>query len=160
MELNFGPRGIIEIRDAKITFCNFEGRRGDYNEEGDRNFCLIIPTQEMADVLIEQGYNVKIRPPREEFDSPFMYLKVNVNFDGYRPPSIYATSGRNTRKLGPETVGELDRSRIMGVDMNISPFHWNKGGRSGTAAYLQSLVADLEVDSIVARFADEEYPTE
>ena len=60
MNLTITPRGILQIDDARITYKNFEGRGDKYNRQGDRNFVLIIPEENMAQELINQGWNVKI----------------------------------------------------------------------------------------------------
>ena len=51
MELTFAPRGVLQIDDARIIFRNFRGEGGKFNKEGDRNFALIIPNEEMAEAL-------------------------------------------------------------------------------------------------------------
>ena len=55
-----------------------------YNNEGDRNFSVIIPNEEIAEALKNDlneygvGWNVKIRAPKEEGEMPLMHLKVKV----------------------------------------------------------------------------------
>lgn len=165
MELNFAPRGIIEINDARICFRNFRGEGGKFNKEGDRNFAVIIPNQEMADALIEDtnqygvGWNVKIKAPREEGDEPFMYLPVKVKFNE-RGPAVYLQSGKNRVKLDEESVSMLDEIDIFNVDMDIRPYDDVINDKPFRSAYLQSILVRQEIDRFAARFAEEESPSE
>ena len=165
MELNFAPRGIIEINDARICFRNFRGEGGKFNKEGDRNFAVIIPKQEMADALIEDtnqygvGWNVKIKAPREEGDEPFMYLPVKVKFNE-RGPAVYLQSGKNRVKLDEESVSMLDEIDISNVDMDIRPYDDVINDKPFRSAYLQSILVRQEIDRFAARFAEEESPSE
>lgn len=43
MRLTFKPRGAIQLDGVKLIYRNFEGRGDQYNREGDRNFCVMIP---------------------------------------------------------------------------------------------------------------------
>lgn len=165
MELNFAPRGIIEINDARICFRNFRGEGGKFNKEGDRNFAVIIPNQEMADTLIEDtnqygvGWNVKIKAPREEGDEPFMYLPVKVKFNEHGP-AVYLQSGKNRVKLDEESVSMLDEIDISNVDMDIRPYDDVINDKPFRSAYLQSILVRQEIDRFAARFAEEESPSE
>ena len=165
MELNFAPRGIIEINDARICFRNFRGEGGKFNKEGDRNFAVIIPNQEMADTLIEDtnqygvGWNVKIKAPREEGDEPFMYLPVKVKFNE-RGPAVYLQSGKNRVKLDEESVSMLDEIDISNVDMDIRPYDDVINDKPFRSANLQSILVRQEIDRFAARFAEEESPSE
>lgn len=165
MELTFAPRGVLQIDDARIIFRNFRGEGGKYNKEGDRNFALIIPDEEMAEALQNDvneygaGWNVKIKPPREEGDEPFIYLPVKVKFN-QRGPIIYLQSGNNRVKLNEETVSMLDDIDIRSVDLDIRPYDDEINDKPFRAAYLQSMCVTQEIDRFAARFAQEEYPEE
>lgn len=155
MKLIEAPNGNLQIDNARIIYNNFKGKASQYNKEGDRNFCLIIDDENVADYLNEKGWNVKIKPPREEGEAPFMYLKVNVKFNG-RGPHVYLESNTKMTKLDEETVEILDNINIVSVDLDIRPYHWNQKGKDGEiinegiSAYLQSMKVVQELD----RFAE------
>lgn len=159
MELRFAPRGIIEIDDAKIVFRNFSGTPSQYNREGERNFAVVIPTQEQADQLIDDGWNVKIRAPREEGEEPFRYLPVKVKFNDWGP-LVKIVNGRNMVELNERSVGSLDRLNIISCDMDIRPYDWEMRGSTGRTAYLQKMYVKYQEDRFERRYAEEEYPEE
>jgi hypothetical protein len=153
MHVTFVPNGNIHIDDAKITYKNFAGEGTAFNREGDRNFSVIIDDQEIADALIEAGWNVKIKPPRDDQDTPFMHLPVKVKFNN-RGPSAYLKSGDAPKRvLTEETIGILDDVYIIGVDLDIRPYDWElPGGKTGRSAYLQSIYVEQEVDRFAGRY--------
>lgn len=152
MELTFAPRDILQIDDARIIHRNFEGRGSQYNREGDRNFSVVIPDQQMADELIARGWNVKIKDAREEGDDPFIFLPVKVSFNA-RGPLVYLQSGNNRVELNEETVKCLDDIDIISVDLDIRPYDWGPiNGKYGRSAYLQTIRVHQRID----RFAAEE----
>lgn len=159
MKINFGPKGILQIDEARIIYRNFSGAPSKFNREGDRNFAVVINDEEIKDALIEEGWNVKIKAPREEGDEPFMYLPVKVKFNE-RGPKVYLKSGKATNRLDEESIDCLDHIDIVSVDMDIRPYDWEVQGKTGRTAYLQSIWVTQEVDRFADRFAEEEYPEE
>lgn len=159
MKITFAPRGILQIDEARIIFRNFSGRGSKFNRDGDRNFAVVIPDQELADALMEEGWNVRIKPAREEGDSPFMYLPVKVKFND-RGPHVYLKTGTSLNKLDEETIGILDDVDIMNVDLDIRPYDWEVNDKTGRTAYLQSISVTQEVDRFYQRYAEEESPME
>lgn len=155
MELTFAPRGILQIDDARIVYRNFRGEASKYNREGDRNFALVIPNEEIADALTKEGWNVKVKPPRDEDDQPFMFLPVKIKFND-RGPSVYLVTGDRHNKLDEESIGLLDDIDIASASMDVRPYDWEVNGKTGRAAYLQSLEVIQEIDRFAARFVENE----
>lgn len=150
MDITFAPRNILQIDNARIVFRNFSGEASKYNREGDRNFALVIPNQEIADELASNGWNVKIKPPKEEGDEPFMFLPVKVKFNDIGP-AVYLKTGRRKNRLDEESVDILDNIRISNVNLDVRPYDWEVQGKTGRTAYLQSIEVIQEVD----RFAED-----
>lgn len=161
MEITFAPRGILQIDDAKIIFKNFEGRGDKFNREGDRNFSLLIEDPDTADALIREGWNVRIKPGRDEDEGPFMRLPVKIKFTDYGP-DVYLKTGDRVNKLDEESIACLDNIDILSVDMDIRPYDWEVNGRTGRTAYLQSIHVTQRIDRFAARYAtigdDEKLP--
>ena len=166
MNVTMTQRGIIQIDGARLIYRNFSGRGTQYNREGDRNFCIVIEDQETADMLLDAGYNVKIRQPREEGDTPFMYMKVNVKFHPKGSdlerlnPTACLITGRNRNMLDEESICCLDSIDIANVDLDLSGSNWNVQGRSGKSAYLSKIYVTQELDRFAMRYAEDEYPEE
>ena len=151
MHITFAPRGILQIDDARIIYRNFAGVGSKFNREGDRNFAVVIEDTETADALIKEGWNVKIKPPRDEDDTPFMTLPVKIKFND-RGPVVYLKTGETMNRLDEESVAILDNVDILGVDMDIRPFDWEVNGKTGRTAYLQSICVTQEVDRFAERY--------
>lgn len=166
------PGGYLEINDARIIWKNFSGAGDRFNREGDRNFNLVIPDQETCELLKNDknewgdSWNVKIKPPREDGDIPFMHMAVKVKFNG-RGPNVYLVpcskeeyvarlrAGNAPKKvpLTEDTIHCLDDIDILSVDMDIRPYDDKlPNGSTFRAAYLSGMCVYQRVD----RFAAEE----
>ena len=108
---------ILEIPNAHIFYRNFSGVEKKYNPAGNRNFCVEIPEDAMVDntplyqVLLEEGWNVRLMPPRNEGDAPMHYIQVNVSYKNY-PPNIWMIAGRRKTRLDEGSVDSLDYAEI------------------------------------------------
>lgn len=149
MHLTFAPNNILQIDEAKIIFRNFSGVGSKFNREGDRNFSVLIEDEDVANALADRDYNVKIKPPREDGDVPFMHLPVKVKFND-RGPRVFLKTGDRVNELDEESVSCLDDIDISSVDMDLRTYEWEVNGKTGRTVYLQSMHVIQEVD----RFAD------
>lgn len=158
-----GSRDILQIDDARIVYRNFRGEGSKFNRVGDRNFSLVIPDEEIKDLLVGLGFNVKIKAPREEGEAPFMHLQVKVKYsddpedvdeNGNRKgPSAYLTSGNNMVALNDKTIACLDDIEIACVNLDIRSYDWTMpNGTSGRSAYLQSINVIQNIDRFAAAY--------
>jgi hypothetical protein len=153
MELRF-TRNVLEITDARIIYRNFAGAGSKFNREGDRNFAVIIPNEELCEELTEAGWNVKIKPPRDEYEDPFMFLPVKIKFNN-RGPAAYVRSGDSVTRLNEDTIDMLDEIDIASVDLDLRPYDWEVNGKTGRTAYLQSINVTQNIDRFGAMYAEE-----
>ena len=153
MQVKF-RKDIVEIEDARIIYRNFEGVASKFNREGDRNFAVIVPNDEIKDILVEAGWNVKIKPPRDEEDTPFMFIPVKVKFNN-RGPAAYLRSGETVTRLNEETIGILDEIDIQSVSMDLRPYDWDVNGKTGRTAYLQAIDVIQNIDRFGDMYAQE-----
>jgi len=148
-------KNAVTIEGAQIIFRNFEGKEGQYNRKGDRNFAVIIPTEEFAEQLLRDGWNVKYLQPREEGDVPTPYLQISVNFHN-KPPRIVMITSTARTNLTEETVEVLDWADIATVDMIFNAYEWEVNGKSGVKAYLKTLYVTAEEDDLERKYAIQE----
>lgn len=155
----------VTIEGARIIFRNFSGKEGQYNREGDRNFAVVLP-DDIAQRMIEDGWNVKYLRAREEGETDTPYLTVSVNFRG-RPPRCVLITHRMVdgvmkpfkTQLPEEMVMMLDWADLSTVDLILNPYSWTVNGRSGVKAYLQAIYATVQQDELERKYADvEELP--
>lgn len=164
MEINFGPKGKLQIDDAQLIFLNFEGKESMYNRKGDRNFSIKITNFEDADLLHRKGWNVKVESGDADFvedlqregwnakyksnldpdDGPRMRLDVKVKYnrrdDGtVWGPEAFVWTGKRRNTLNEETIGSLDYIEQECVNLDITPSNWTVNGRSGRSAYLETI---------------------
>lgn len=150
--------GRLLIEDAEIRFRNFAGKEGMYNQEGARNFCVMLDPQ-LAEDLQRDNWNVKFLKAREEGEVPQAYLQVSVKYRGRdgnptRPPTIVMITSKGRTGLDEEECEILDWVDIAKADLIIRPFEWAMQGKSGVKAYLQSLYVTIEEDVLQLRYQD------
>lgn len=149
------------LENARLMFRNFSGAEGKYNREGDRDFCVVIDDPVLVDHLIDEGWNVKSLPPRDNDSDPTNYIRVKVAF-GRIPPNVYLVTKKNRTRLDENEVGQLDYAELKNVDLTIRPYSYEVNGRSGISAYLKTgyftLEEDVWADKYSYRDEEEEMP--
>lgn len=143
----------LAIENARILFRNFSGKPGRFNNEGNRNFCVVIEDSHLASALVRDGWNVRYLKPRSEDEEPQPYLQVAVRFDNFPPKIVLITSNGKTI-LEEGEVNILDWADIENVDLIINPSHYNVNGKEGIKAYLKSMYVTIEEDEFEQKYSD------
>lgn len=148
--------GNINIENAQLIFKNFQGKKKEYNEEGNRNFGVLLE-EEFAHQLEADGWNIRRLKPRpddpEEYRAP--WLSVKVRFNPY-PPTVVLINSRGRKKLDEQTIDMLDWSYIKSCDLIIRPYQYPAmGGRpAGISAYLKAIYVTIQEDTFAEKYAD------
>ena len=148
-------REVLNLEGVRIIWRNFKGKESAFNRRGDRNFCVVL-TQEIADQLKADGWNVKTKPARDEYEEPLYYLTVAVNYNNI-PPRVYLISSGKKQLLNEDTVGLVDDVEIETCDLVLSPYHWTVNGKSGIKAYLKTAYIVMVEDKFASKYNQVDY---
>ena len=149
----------ITFMDAQILFKNFAGEERKFNPAGNRNFCLVIEDEVQAQQMFEEGWNVRILPPRTDDEVAKHYIPVAISYrnnDSF-PVCVYIVDGNQRTLLNEDTIGRLDHADIATVDLTIRPRYWDDNGRTKIKAYLKTMYVTLNVDELDQRYASGDY---
>lgn len=135
-----GNKVRIEGAEVIPALKNFNGDK--FGPAGMRDFVIALDDEQAA-VLTQLGYHLFLFHTQDdegnEFDIP--ELKIRCRFDKY-PPEVYTVYGDEhgtITQITEDTVGELDNIRFLSCDISFTPYKWERGGKSGTTAYLRTM---------------------
>lgn len=145
----------LAIDNARIIFKNFTGKDDKFGREGDRSFSIVIEDDALAEQLANDGWNIKPLTPRDPDEKVNHFIKVKISFK-VRPPKIWLLTNHKRTLLDEDTIATLQYARIENADVVVSPWRWEVNGKTGIAAYLETLYAKIEDDPFADKYADYE----
>lgn len=154
------PQDAVVLEGVQIIFRNFVGRPGPFNQEGDRNFGVLL-SDDFAHRMTEDGWNVKWLEPREDVEdevAPQGWLPCFLKYHGrngpVRPPTVVLVTSRGRTNLGEDEVKLLDFADIVNVDLIVRPFAWEINNKTGVKAMVKSLFVTIEEDPLQQKYAE------
>lgn len=146
----------IQIEGARLVCRNFTGAKNDFNDEGNRNFGILLDEQ-LAEDLAKDGWSIKRFKPKpddpEQYAQP--WIKVKVKF-GKIPPIINLITSRGKTRLDEDTVDQLDWCRIANADVIVRPYNYPAmpGRPAGVSAYLKALYVTVQEDEFADKYSN------
>lgn len=144
----------LSLENVELIFKNLAGERRRYNDEGDRNFSVLLTDPEMAQEIKELGWNVRELRPLDEGDTPRWHLPVRVSYR-YFPPRVIVVKKHGKLYLDEDNVQMIDRSRVLSADVVLNPHNWEQDdGSTGVTAYLREMWVTLEESRFGDKYGD------
>ena len=168
---------VYNFPNCRTTYKNFEGRKNEYNDAGQKTFSIRISEEEAlhrfpmgydaygeivyGPGLIDQGLNVKPMPHREDEINPDWHLPVSIRYDPDFPsrnPGVTMistdTNGRPVHtSLNEFSIGLIDRADVIEYNVAVRIHNWKKNGKSGRKAYLRNMDVTVYQDCVEKRRA-------
>lgn len=164
----FGKKKLGNLTVENTRFFgrpNFAGEEDQFRDSS-RKFTIIVPNA-AADELRALGWNVKTKETDKEGnplpDGPVSHLKVKLNFTPNpehpndismeRGPDVWVIMGEDREKLNSRTVGILDRSRIVSLDLEVRGWEYDPEESPGEfSARLVQLVAVIQPSLLDSKY--------
>jgi hypothetical protein len=148
------------MENVRIIYRNFAGREGQFNQEGDRNFAVLLDDK-TAKQLEKDGWAVRwLKPrPNDEDQVRQPILPCSIKYRGrsgrqVRAPRIVMVTSRGRTNLTENEVEVLDWADIVNVDLIVRPHEWSVSGNTGIKAYVQSMYVTIREDELERKYAD------
>ena len=149
---------LIVIENTKFIFrTNFSGDPSrDYFGAETRKASIIIPDEEQALNMIDQGFNVKCTKPKpgeEEGFEPRYFVDIKVNYDSPWPPKIYLVSGdAEPLLLDEKSISMLDKCYVLNVNAVLNPSVNQRTGKASLYVRTMYVEQDVEEDPFAHRY--------
>lgn len=154
------PRNLWKVRDnarvddVRLAWPNLRGLPDDMDRKGGVRKTAIVLPPEVGQRMLEDGWNVKYKPPLEDGGDPLYYIRAKASWDFAAPKIWLVANGRRTL-LDEETVGEIDTAKIETVDVILSPYNWiNEDNEVGVTAYIKTMYVTISLDELEQKYAN------
>ena len=151
---------VENLTNRHIIYRNFSGKTSQYNKNGDLKFTMVIPDPSDAQKLANDGWNVKIKPPKNDGDEPFCTLDIRVRLDlNWAKPKIKQFTRHGSVWITEENIGNFDDAEFETVDLVLRQYAWeNPRGERGISAQLSEMYVKIAEGELEAKWAEEECP--
>ena len=153
---------IENLQNRNIIWRNFSGNKTQYNKNGNLKFTIVIDNPETAQKLAQYGWNVKIKPSKNDDGEVFCTLEVRVRLDlAFARPKIMQFTRAGRVQINEANIGNFDNAEFEVVDLVLRQYLWtNPAGENGVSAQLAEMYVKLREGELEAKWAEEEGPGE
>lgn len=151
--------GYLEFENADIltkSWRNFSGKNNKYDSH---RFFHISLTEEEANVLRKDGWNVREWNPTNPSEPTMWVLKVTIDYEigerypQYRPRIFKVREQKRPLLLSEDLLDDLDQKIFTLANVEIRPYDWKiQNGNSGRKAMLSSMFFKVAENSFGAKY--------
>lgn len=144
---------VVTVEGCRLLWPHLSGKAGRFNREGERGFTIVFDDADEVQKLIDEGYNVNIKAPREPGDEPFMKMTIKMAYTPKYRPQVWLNVNGQRKVLDENTCEAIDMLRSSNITNVIVQFHPNIYDNEfghGKSAWLDG----IEVFAIPSRFMD------
>ena len=153
---------IVSIENTRFIFrTNFSGDpdRDSFGSTA-RKANILIPDEEQALALRDEGFNVKQTKPREGEEEDYIpkyFVSISLNYDSEWPPTVYLVTGKNMPVLlDEESIGILDKIYVLNVDVVLNPYHNARTNRNSLYVKTMYVEQSVEDDPFAGKYLNRE----
>ncbi|MCC8049737.1 MAG: hypothetical protein LIP10_03630 [Clostridiales bacterium] len=162
-----------QIANINIENAEIMSRQGfDRDNFGKKSICVFLDmSPEDIQSLVDEGWNIHVTRPSENFPEPRHFLPVEIKYDvpeeyeNLQPRIYMYVEGRMDHRvtLNERTVSKLARSRIVNIDITIRG-RWIEDNPDTGDGHIKAYVSVMRVtiakpdDAFAEKYAEEEYP--
>ena len=152
---------IDNLTNRDIIYRNFSGKQTQFNRNGNMKFSIVIDPA-MAPKLQQEGWNVKVKPSKNDENEMFCTLEVRVRFDlSFAKPKIKQATAHSSVMLNENNIKNLDDAEIETAKVVLRQYAWtNPSGEHGISAQLSEMYVKLQEGVLEELWAEEEGPGE
>ena len=152
---------LLTIEGVEFIYnTNFAGEaRPPYDKAGERYFNARIPSDEQAEIMARDGWNVKWTKPSKTATQdiidqhvPVPYLTVAVGFK-FRPPTILMIRNDRPVVISERTCGILDSTEFTKVDVTVRARWWENDSGKGYKAWLSEFYGHVQMSELGNKYA-------
>ena len=132
------------------TFRNFGGEVRQFNDDGKRNFSVLVEPKYIP-FLEKEGVYIKDFTEKKGGGKKKTFVKIFINYDSIVKPEIYVRRGKKEDfvMLSPDKVGMLNKANFDNVELVVDPY---KRDNTPVLLYLSRGFFTMHVDPISAKY--------
>lgn len=150
MEVKLLPNNNMQITDALVTYVNLSGAASQVNQEGNRNFAVIVDDPDSERIMLNAG--LTLRPFVVNEEERGKLVNVKLNYGGYKRPNANLVIDGVTTPLSEDTVGSVDDMDIGYVDMVVNLYNWTVHQKSGVKPYVTTMYINVIPDELFTKY--------
>lgn len=136
----------LTLEKAQLVHTNFAGLGSTYNLSGHRNFCVLLPDEDVQ-AMKKDGWMIRYIPGDDEDDLTHPYVSIKIKLD--YPSSYIFYRNLDGSKQSVTHLGILDQYHVSyDITMTAEGLEWEVGHNKGVVGILTHMELSVPIRHI------------